>query len=255
MDKSDNETFFKKTELEFRSLFALAKQKNELHFAFSLTPEFRPYSINSVYDFPEVVSEYLDFIVQNKEHPLQPRVALALYSHISEASGFWEIPKNLLSIIDGNKYNLMPFKDLVKKYGNPEGSISPNSNKIMRSLMRYSAELGFNGLGNIFKEAFNAELRNGYAHADYVLFDKGICVGSRYGKEKIISWDEFTFLINRAINFYEIFMDILRENLNYYSEPKIIKGHLEDNKPEGTWKIHYDIKAGFSITGGIGDKA
>ena len=251
MNELADEIFLQKAESEFKSLFTRAKSKNELHFAFSLAPEFRPYATNTAYDTKSAIEDYIEFLNKNEKSPIQPRIALALYSHLSEASGFWEIPKNLLSVSAGNSYSFMPFFELVQKYGSAEGSIAPNSNKIMRSLMKYSDSLGFPELAVVFKEAFDSDLRNGYAHADYALLSSGVCVGQRYKKERIISWLEFNRLINKAVNFYEVFMKVFLENLSYYNEPKTIKGFLEKGKPEGTWTIH-NSKKGFSISGSIG---
>lgn len=250
----NNEEFLKKAEAAFRNLFLEAKQKDELHFAFSLSPEFRPYKINTALDAQKAFDDYIKFLQENEKSPIHARIALALYSHISEASGFWEVPKNLLNIVDGNKYSFMPFFDLVKKYGSAEGSIAPNANKVMRSLMKYSQELGYQELAEVFRDAFDADLRNGYAHADYALLDNGICVGSRYKRERIISWDEFNELLNKAVNFYMVFMSVLSENLQNYSETKIIKGFLTDKEPESTWEVHYEEGAGFTITGGVNYK-
>ncbi len=249
---SKNEEFLLTAEKEFKKLFAAAKEKDELHFVLSLSPESRPYKINTALDARKAFDDYVTFLQENDKSPIHARIALALYSHISEASGFWEVPKNLLSIIDGNKYDLMPFSHLVKKFGSPEGSIAPNANKVMRSLMAYSKELGFHELADVFKNAFDPDIRNGFAHADYALIDRGICVGSRYDSERIISWEEFNELLHRAVNFYKTFMLVLSENLKHYSEPKIIKGYLTDKEPESTWEIHYEEGGSFTITGGVG---
>ena len=47
MKYSKNEEFLNKAERAFRALFSKAKEKDEVHFAFSLSPEFRPYTINT----------------------------------------------------------------------------------------------------------------------------------------------------------------------------------------------------------------
>lgn len=252
MEYSKNEEFLLKAEAAFNEIFAAAKREDELNFAFSLSPEFSPYKINTALDAQNAFNDYVKFLQENEKSPIHARVALALYSHISEASGFWEIPKNLLSIIGGNKYNPIPFLDLVREYGSAEGSIAPNANKVMRSLMKYSEKLGFPELAEVFRDVFDTDLRNGYAHADYALLDNGICVGPRYKKERIVSWEEFNELLHRAINFYTLFMSVLSENLKYYSEPKIVKGFLNDREPESTWKIHYVEGSGFTIEGGVG---
>lgn len=249
----NNENFFKKAESAFREIFSTAKNVDELHFAFSLSPEFRPYTVNTAIDAQNAFEEYVTFLKENEKSPIYVRIALAFYCHIAEASGFWEIPKNLLNIIDGKKYNPIPFFEFVKTYGGVEGSIGPNANKVMRSLMRYAQKVGFPELAEVFRDAFDSDLRNGFAHADYALLEKGICVGPRYKRERIIEWDEFNVLLNRAVNFYAIFKSVLIENLKYYSAARIVQGCLNHQEPEGTWEIHYG-KDGFIVKGGIGYK-
>ena len=254
MNNKDNKEFLLKAEQAFKALFKKAKETDELHFAFSLSPEFRPYKINTALDAQNAFKDYYDFLHNNDKSPIHVRIALAFYCHIAEASGFWEIPKNLLCIIEGNKYNLIPFGDLVKKYGDKEGSILPSANKVMRSLMKYSQKMGFHDLAEVFKDAFDPDIRNGYAHADYALLNEGVCVGSRYGKERIINWDEFNLLLHKAVNFYMVFIGVLQENLSYYDPPKVIKGVLSDREgePEGTWEISYKADGTFVIKGGAG---
>ena len=43
--KQANLLFYEKAKKSFQHLFELAKAKNELHFAFSLSPEFRVYKV------------------------------------------------------------------------------------------------------------------------------------------------------------------------------------------------------------------
>jgi len=252
MNKSHNEIFFKKAEKAFREIFDKAKNIDELHFAFSLSPEFRPYRINTALDAQKAFNDYYEFLSENVKSPIHARVALAFYSHIAEASGFWEVLKNMLGIIEGYKYNMIPFVDLVKNYGDKEDSIAPNANKVMRSLMKYSQKLGYTELSEVFRDAFDSDVRNGFAHADYALLDEGICFGSRYDRERIVNWVEFTHLLNRAVNFYKVFSEVHLEHLAYYETPRIVKGLLNDKEPESTWKIHYKRGESFTIEGGVG---
>lgn len=245
--QESNAVFFESARKQFSRLFDDAKKKNELHFVFSLAPEFRPYAINTAIDAQRAIDDYVIFLNENGKGRIQARVALALYSHIAEASGLWEVPKNLLNIIAGESYNLMPFRELVKKYGSREGQILPTVNKVMRSLINFSDELGYSDLAKVFKDAFDYELRNGYAHADYAILEEGICIGSRYNNEKIVSWVEFNKHLNRALNFYKIFSSILAENSSYYSQPTVIKGFLNDREPESTWVVHCKKDGVFEI--------
>ena len=126
---AENEKFFEKSERAFRDLFDRARAKNELHFALSLNPEFRgeqDTGWSTADDAHIAFNEYLAFLRDGEFTALRARVALAFYCHLAEASGYYEIPKNMLRIVDGRSYNLWPFKDLVEKHrrtgANPAGS-------------------------------------------------------------------------------------------------------------------------------------
>jgi hypothetical protein len=252
VDPTVNDEFLNKAEKAFRQIFNRAKEIDELHFVLSLSPEFRPYCVNTALDAQDAFKDYYNFIQNNRESPIHARVSLAFYSHISEASGFWEVVKNMLNIIDGNKYNMMPFLNLVKKYGEKEGSIAPNANKVMRAMMKYSKKLGFHELAEVFKDAFDADIRNGFAHADYALLEKGICISPRYKAERIVSWNEFQVLLHKAVNFHEVLKSVLSEHLSSYNPPKIVKGFLIDEEPESTYIVSYEPGGRFVIEGGIG---
>lgn len=256
-DYNKNDTFLKKSESAFRRLFEEAKSRDELNFAFSLSPEFRPYTVNTALDAQRAFAEYSEFLMTySQDSPIRIRVALAFYSHISEASGFWEIPRNLLGIIAGLKYNMMPFMELVKRYGTTEGSIAPNAGRIMRALMKYSQEVGYQDLAEVFRDAFDVDLRNAYAHADYALLEQGICVKPRYNGERIVNWEEFALLLHKATEFYELLKSIDDEYVSSYLTPKVVMGILNDRDPEGTWTIHYDSETRlFSISGQVSDTA
>ncbi len=50
--------------------------------------------------------EYIAFLNEGELTPLKARIALAFHCHMSEASGFYEIPKNMLRVAEGGSYNL-----------------------------------------------------------------------------------------------------------------------------------------------------
>ncbi len=100
MPENLNTSFYEKTERAFRQLFDAALEKYELHFAMSLMPELRgaqDFGWNTAYEAETAFNEYLDFIDKLENGPMKCRVALAFHSHIAEAAGFYEVPKNMLS--------------------------------------------------------------------------------------------------------------------------------------------------------------
>ncbi len=134
---AENHQFFEKIERAFRDLFERAKARNELHFAFSLNPEFRGEQgpgWSTADDAHRAFDEYLAFLKEGSFTSLKARVALAFYCHLAEASGYYEIPKNMLRVVEGQPYNLWPFKDVVEIHKKTGAVIAPNANKVLRDL-------------------------------------------------------------------------------------------------------------------------
>lgn len=253
--KQEQEQFLKKTERALRSLFNAAKEKNELHFCLSLAPEFRgcqdPGWCTAIESF-RAFDEYMSFINLIGKSSFSIRVALGFYCHLAEASGFYEVPKNLLRLVEGKKYNLWPFQEIVEKHKETGKIIAPNANKVLRNLAGHAKELGFDELAEVFRDAFDPDLRNGYSHADYVIWNDGIRLRKRNGGQpRIVSWEEFDYLFNKGINFFHILKQLAVEYQNEYIEPKTIRGQL-DNEPIGYWTIHCNKEKGsFSISNSL----
>jgi hypothetical protein len=112
-----NLAFYEKAKQAFRKLFDSAKAKNELHFAFSLSAEFRGLQDpgwNTAMEAQVAFQQYLEFIRANPDDAFKARVALAFYCHLAEASGLYEVPKNMLRVADGERYNDGRFKSWLK---------------------------------------------------------------------------------------------------------------------------------------------
>jgi hypothetical protein len=97
----ENKAFIQKADVALRELFMRAKNTDELNFAASLSPEFRPYKQNSSVDAQYAFSDYASFLSRDSERDIRPRVAMAFYAHLAEASGFWEVVKNLIGVSQG----------------------------------------------------------------------------------------------------------------------------------------------------------
>lgn len=127
-----NEEFSNRALRAFRELFSLARDRNELQFAFALSPEFRGAQDpgwNTAHEAHRAFEDYMGFIHGEKRPGIRARVALGFYCHLSEASGFYEIPKNLLRICDGERYGIWPFAHLVSRHKLTGQKIAPNSKR------------------------------------------------------------------------------------------------------------------------------
>ncbi len=250
----ENEVFFEKVDSCFRELFDAAKDKHELHFAMALMPEMRGMQDagwNTVHETQALFHEYMEFLENSKPGRMTSRITLGFYCHLSEASGFYEVPKNMLRISEGKTHLLWPFMDLVQEHRQTGNKIAPNANKVLRDLSGHASTLGFNELSEVFRDAFDPDLRNGYAHADYIVWEDGIRLPKRNGGyASCVPWEKFHFLFERGINFFYILQGIVTEYIKLYVEPKTIVTSLQD-EPATEWTIYADPDKGtLGITSG-----
>ncbi|MGD6735604.1 hypothetical protein ACP5PY_04160 [Photobacterium leiognathi subsp. mandapamensis] len=252
--KAENEAYYLKLEDSLNSLFSMAKDSDELQFAFSLSPESRgsqDAGWNTAEDAIRAFDEYLEFIQDGPLTPIKARVALGFYCHLSEASGFYEVLKNMLRVADGEKFVMWPFQKLVQKHKASGSMIAPNANKVMRDLAGHAKEIGLDNLAECVRDAFDSDLRNGYAHADYIIWSDGIRLRKRNGgNPKLITWGEFNYKFERAVNFFNCLRDVTSNHIESYAEPKVIRSSLQPYEPQSDWTIHLDKEKGtFRISG------
>lgn len=255
----DNREFFDKADAAFRELFAKAKDTNELHFAMALMAEMRgaqDAGWNTTHEANTAYGQYLDFLERETNNsPIRARVALAFYCHMAEAGGLYEIPKNMLRIAEGKPYVLWPFSDLVDAHRITGDRVAPNANKVLKDLSGHAADSGMIELAEIFRDAFNADLRNGFSHADYVLWDDGVRLPKRNGGHgKIFSWNDVNALLQRGIGMFETLRTVVNDSTKAYLTPRTIVASLHD-EPPGNWTIYADAEGRFGITSGEYPKA
>lgn len=252
--RAANGAFFEKVDRAMRSLFGAARARNELHFALSLRPEYRGFrdaGWSSADEAHVAFSDYLGFLQQGDPSRLKVRVMLGFYSHIAEASGFYEIPKNMLRVAEGQRYNTDPFRHLVDSHRTTGTRIAPNANKVLRDLAGHASTLGHQELAEVFRDAFDPEVRNAYSHADYVVWTDSVRIGLRRGPLRAVSFDEFTALFEKGINFFEITRRLVDECISSYNPPRVIRSQLA-NEPEHECTIAYDPeRRTISISGSV----
>lgn len=254
---AENHQFFEKIERAFRDLFERAKARNELHFAFSLNPEFRGEQgpgWSTADDAHRAFDEYLAFLKEGSFTSLKARVALAFYCHLAEASGYYEIPKNMLRVVEGQPYNLWPFKDVVEIHKKTGAVIAPNANKVLRDLAGHATTLGLSEVAEVFRDAFDPDIRNAYAHADYIIWNDGLRLRKRNGGHpRKITWSEFQSRFDRGINLFYLLREIVNEYVASYHPARRLRARMYDNEPQLLWTIQFDPeKRTFGISGGLG---
>jgi len=177
------------------------------------------------------------------------KVGLGFYSHLAEASGFYEVPKNMLRVAEGLPFSMTPFLPLVRVHQATGDKIAPNANKVMKDLVGHSAGLGLTALSEVFRDAFDPDVRNGYAHADYVVWNDEIRFPHRNGGHpRAIRFDEFQRLLNRGLSFFHYIFQIMDEHVRSYDLARTIRAQLAQ-EPPANWTIHHDpLRGTFSIS-------
>lgn len=157
----------------------------------------------------------------------------------------------MLRIAGGQGHVLWPFVDLVQEHKLTGDRIAPNANKVLKDLAGHAKNLGFDELSEVFRDAFDSDIRNGYAHADYVIWNDGLRLPKRNGGfPKRFTWEEFNAIFDRGVNFFHILRQLVTEYIQSYNPPKTINARLHD-EPEMEWTIFCDPKSGaFGITSG-----
>ena len=107
---------------------------------------------------------------------------------------------------------------------------------------------------SVIIETFNPDLRNGYAHADYIIWGDGIRLRKRNGGHPyVVSFDDFTLKLNKAIAFFQTLQSYMMECIRSYIIPKRIIGRMNKTGPALPSIIRYDEETGtFSIQTGLG---
>lgn len=249
-----NTEFSAKTERALRDLFERAKAANELHFAMALMPEFRGLQDagwNTAQEAIRAYDEFLDLIESmSPNSSIRARIILAFYNHVAEGSGFYETPKKLLLTISGQGNNIVPFQSLVERHRKTGDAIAPNANRIMKDMIGHALELGLNELAEVFRDAFDPDVRNAVAHADYIIWSDGLRLRRRNGGQvRAIRWDDFAPLVNRGLGLFASIRNIRNEYVKNYNPPKTILAQLDADEPKESWTIYYDPKAmTFGVT-------
>jgi hypothetical protein len=250
-EQGSEDSFHYRAEAALAALFSAARERDELHFLLSLTPEMRGTQgpgWNTAREAVTAYREYTAFLSEWSTTGFKTRVALAFYCHLAEAAGLYEVPKNMLRICGGQHHLLWPFRDLVRTHTLTGQRIAPNANKVFQDLAGHAAELGFDALAEVFRDAFDPDLRNGYAHADYVIWGDGIRLPRRNGGyAKVVSWPEFDRLFHRGVRFFGIILRMIDLTMAEYIPPRRFRGALA-NSPDSLWEASYDPATGvFTI--------
>lgn len=227
---------------------------NELDFAASLGGEFRGMQDagwSTKITAADVRQELNTYLTRDSQlTTAEYRIVLLLYCQLAEAGGVYESIKNVMGVITAVPYNLWPFQNLVRVRKQPKAIIGPNANKTFRDLADKAKAIGMPRLATLLAETFRDDIRNGIAHADYVIWPDGLRLRRRNGGSVYaIPHEDVVTAVVRGIAFFDILQDHNRTAMDFYNPPKEIVGKFSGNFPM-PWTVHADpVERTFSISG------
>jgi len=234
-------------------LISFVRSVNELDLAAALLGEFRGMQDagwSTVQTAHEAFTE-MQALGSQKE-PLttaQYRQMLCLYTHLAEAGGVYESLINLIGVIQLKPYNLWPFQDLVRVKKSPGRVIGPNANAMFRRLAEQAAGIGMSRLSELLEMTFRDDIRNGIAHADYIIGRDGLRLRRRNGGNPfVLSHPEVNEALNVGMMFFDLLKQLLGQAAQFFRPARTIIGRFSLNPPM-PWTVELKEDGSFSISG------
>jgi hypothetical protein len=214
------------------ALFNRAKQRDEFEYASSLL---RVRGVESAGWDPlretGVLASDLLGLSQAPVHPhTRVRLALLLYCHLTEVDAIYEILENMLRTIDGDRYSAWPFRDLRR------GSSPPSATRVVSALVEHAKGSGRRKLAEILEWEFNADVRNAFFHSDYILYQDEFRSREATFQQPngtlspSMKLDQLQDLFNRALLFYQVFMETFEQHILSYPADRQIEGRFGPNE-------------------------
>lgn len=222
-------------------LFGRARDTDEFEFACTLL---RVRGMEDVgWDPLEETAALFNDIASLLQTPLNDhariRLGLLLYSHLTEVDAIYLILVNMVEITGGERYTMDPFHDLYRPAGQPRyEQYPPSAKRVVDRVRERAAARGCNELVELLDWFFNDAVRNAFFHSDYVLFGdefrsrEGTFVDDDGTRSRTMELDRIVDLINRAMIFYQGFIETYEEHRGSYTEEKHIRGRIGSDGSE-----------------------
>lgn len=233
-------------------LFAFARKINELDTVVAVCGEFRgaqDAGWNTMVTAHEASAELRAATSRKGGLNLaEMRYALCLYAHLAEAGGVYEGLLNTIRVAQLKPYNLWPFQDLVRVRKTPRAVIGPNANAMFRRLAESAENIGMPLLARILEEAFRDDIRNGIAHADYILAHDGLRLRRRNGgMPLLLPFQEVSDAVQKGEFFFELLQAFYNSVMLTYRPGRTVTGRFSENFPM-PWRVELDEIGRFSIS-------
>ena len=220
------------------SLFAKAKSKDEFEYACALLrirgmegPGWDPLRETHL-----LIADMLGLMGGPLREDTKIRLALLTYCHLVEVDAIYGILKNMLRVLENERCSTEPFWEQYRskiKGGKSrfKGVIPPSAGIVIKNIQQHALKIGENDMAGLLEQIFEDEVRNSFFHSDYILYqDEFRSREGRFRKGNIISssmkLSELIDLVNRALGFYQAFMECYQKHIRSYTKPKVVTGRI-----------------------------
>lgn len=218
-------------------LFAYARKINEVDTAAGLMPEVRGLQDGGWSTAATAHEVYRELkALGSKGEPLtrpELRQVLCLYAQLAEAGGVYEGLLNTMQVAQLKPYSMWPFQDLVRvQQVPPHAAIGPNANAMFRRLAAVATEIGMPQLARLLELAFRDDIRNGMAHADYILVPTGLRLRRRNGGQPLLVTNaQILTALQIALFFFELLQSHKDDLAKSYRPARTVVGRFSANPP------------------------
>jgi hypothetical protein len=243
--------FVDELDVQLTTLVAFAREMNELDLSLCVMSEARGMQDagwNTSQTAYEVFAELqtlgqIDRALTRAEF----RSALALYTQLAEAGGVYEGLRSMMAVIELKPYSMWPFRELVRRRGNPARVIGPNANATFRALATTAREIGMLRLSKLLEVAFRDDIRNGIAHADYIIWNDRLRLRRRNGGfVEELTLEQVSDAIAIGLNFFNL-LQKHRDGIALSFRPgRDIYGRFSLNPPM-LWRVELGDDGLFGI--------
>ena len=175
----------------------------------------------------ELIQQVMSLVESPVERSFRLRLLLFLYCHATEMHDLYAVPMNLLRIVTGGRYSLLPF------YEGQKSEPKYPSQKV-KVLSRYARQKGYTNLADLYEWMLVPQVRNAFFHSDYAISDSEFIIYSCRGVEiegeytNVIPWQWLLPRLQTGINLAIVMIRQLYDRRAAYKEEKIVRpGRVE----------------------------
>jgi hypothetical protein len=154
-----------------------------------------------------------------------------LYCHVTEMDDLYSIVGNLLRVLQGERYSILPFMGDLHSSGTTARYPAAKAQRIAE----WANVVGYTEIGDLFQHIIVRQVRNAFSHSSYTLYrdEFRIIKGEGVNIDGIITpgvkVDWLFPRIELAINTVLRVIELVGNHRRSYTEEKVIQGRFGPN--------------------------